>query len=380
MEPQMQPDMGAGVADEQSIQAQLDALDQADQIEQTGVDPSLIDPQSLQSENPMEAHLAHIEEQLAALEEADRMEELSKGPGIQAIIESSNSAMQDAMGGYTQVVSETLTESMSHIGQSLQSNNEAITSAITAMAEKIDDALTLASVKETPKEAPSKELALLVKEIKSSIDALGGKLKSEKIDLGPITDGIKKLKEPKVEKIDLTPLITELKKSIDALPSKMPKSESPDMGVVVEGLKKVQEAIGNIKIPLPKGSSVGGGGGTSIVKLAGSNADWKDDTSYGEDVISGIGSVALRVWDGAAYDRVPGNSVSGVGIHISQSPFQKLIDEAGAPATTYVGQSYAGTAQGTSAWTVERITVSGTTTTIQHASGTWTGRAGLTYT
>jgi hypothetical protein len=385
MEPQMQPDMGAGVADEQSIQAQLDALDQADQIEGAGIDPSLISEQSMQSENPMDAHLAHIEEQLAALEEADRMEELSKGPGIQAIIEQSNQSMQETMGGYTQMVSESITQSLGEVGQGISANNAAITDAISAMASKVDEAIMLASMKDSSEKETSgvtpAQFTTLVKEMKSSIDGLAKKLTAQPIDLGPITDGIKSLKseESKPEKIDLSPLISEIKKSLDSLPSKMPKPESPDMGVVVDGLKKVQEAIGNIRIPIPKGSSGGQLTGQINMKLGGSDAQWKDDTFYGDDVISGIGSVALRVWDGAGYDRVPGNAVSGVSINISQSPFQKLIDEAGAPATTYVGQSAAGTAQGTSAWTVERITVSGTTTTIQHGFGTWTGRAGLSY-
>lgn len=57
----------------------------------------------------------------------------------------------------------------------------------------------------------------------------------------------------------------------------------------------------------------------------------------------------------------------------------RIIDESGAPATTYIGVAAPGTAQSLSAWLVERISVSGTTTTIDHATGAWSGRAALAY-
>ncbi len=55
------------------------------------------------------------------------------------------------------------------------------------------------------------------------------------------------------------------------------------------------------------------------ISLGGSNEQWKDDTFYGEDVTSGIGSVALRLWDGAAYDRLPGNSTDGLTATLKRS-------------------------------------------------------------
>lgn len=59
----------------------------------------------------------------------------------------------------------------------------------------------------------------------------------------------------------------------------------------------------------------------------------------------------------------------------------RIIDESGAPSVTYVGVAAAGTAQGaTKSWLLERISVSGTTTTIDHAVDTWTNRASASYT
>jgi hypothetical protein len=58
----------------------------------------------------------------------------------------------------------------------------------------------------------------------------------------------------------------------------------------------------------------------------------------------------------------------------------RLIDESGAPSTTYVGVAAAGTAQADNAWLVERISVSGTDTMIDHATGAWSDRGILTYT
>lgn len=59
---------------------------------------------------------------------------------------------------------------------------------------------------------------------------------------------------------------------------------------------------------------------------------------------------------------------------------KRVIDEASAPGTTYVGVAAAGAATSASAWLIERITVSGTTTTIEHATGVFDDRASLTYT
>ncbi len=54
---------------------------------------------------------------------------------------------------------------------------------------------------------------------------------------------------------------------------------------------------------------------------------------------------------------------------------KRIIDESGAPGTTYIGVAYAGAATAATTWLIERITVSGTTTTIDHATDAWDNRA-----
>ncbi len=59
---------------------------------------------------------------------------------------------------------------------------------------------------------------------------------------------------------------------------------------------------------------------------------------------------------------------------------RRLIDESSAPTTTYIGVAASGTANSAAkGWLIERIGVSGTTTTIEHATGDWDSRASLSY-
>lgn len=58
----------------------------------------------------------------------------------------------------------------------------------------------------------------------------------------------------------------------------------------------------------------------------------------------------------------------------------KRIIDASSSTVTYVGVAAAGTATGTAnSWILERITVSGTTTTIDHATDAWDNRSTATY-
>ena len=54
---------------------------------------------------------------------------------------------------------------------------------------------------------------------------------------------------------------------------------------------------------------------------------------------------------------------------------QTIVDESAAPATTYVGMGARGLATSTTGWLITKITVSGTTTTIQHAVAAWDDKA-----
>lgn len=56
-----------------------------------------------------------------------------------------------------------------------------------------------------------------------------------------------------------------------------------------------------------------------------------------------------------------------------------IIDESGAPATTYTGRAGRGVATSSAGWLLTKIAVSGTTTTITHAIDSWDNRLGATY-
>ncbi len=62
---------------------------------------------------------------------------------------------------------------------------------------------------------------------------------------------------------------------------------------------------------LPAGTNAIGG-----ITGAGTNGQIKDDAFYGEDVTSGILMTHGRLWDGAAYDRQPGNSTDGMLVNL----------------------------------------------------------------
>lgn len=47
-------------------------------------------------------------------------------------------------------------------------------------------------------------------------------------------------------------------------------------------------------------------------------ARWKDDTAFGDDVTSGIPSVALRVYDGTNYDRLRGDVTNGMDVDVTR--------------------------------------------------------------
>jgi hypothetical protein len=87
--------------------------------------------------------------------------------------------------------------------------------------------------------------------------------------------------------------------------------------------------------------------------------------------MSELGEIANRT-----YDNVGGVSHVALGI----STRQKKVDAASS-STIYVGSSGPGVATSAeNGWVIERIGISGTTVTIQHATGDWDSRASLSYT
>lgn len=106
------------------------------------------------------------------------------------------------------------------------------------------------------------------------------------------------------------------------------------------------------------------------IKLAGSDANERDSTYYGDGLTSGVMAVHERYFDGSAYNRTPASKV--------------LVDK----ATTniiYIGKAPIGTALGTGAWQIKKIdkTVTDNVTITFAAAGaftaTWNNRGSETY-
>ena len=106
------------------------------------------------------------------------------------------------------------------------------------------------------------------------------------------------------------------------------------------------------------------------IKLAGSDANERDSTYYGDGLTSGVMAVHGRYFDGVAYNRTPASKV--------------LVDK----ATTniiYIGKAPIGTALGSGAWQIKKVdkTVTDNVTITFAAAGaftaTWNNRGSETY-
>jgi len=106
------------------------------------------------------------------------------------------------------------------------------------------------------------------------------------------------------------------------------------------------------------------------IKLAGSDANERDSTYYGDGISSGVMAVHNRYFDGSVYNRTPASKV--------------LVDK----ATTniiYIGKAPIGTALGSGAWQIKKVDKTVTdNVTITFAAGgaftaTWNNRGSETY-
>ncbi len=106
------------------------------------------------------------------------------------------------------------------------------------------------------------------------------------------------------------------------------------------------------------------------IKLAGSDANERDSTYYGDGISSGVMAVHNRYFDGSVYNRTPASKV--------------LVDK----ATTniiYIGKAPIGTALGSGAWQIKKVdkTVTDNVTITFAAAGaftaTWNNRGSETY-
>jgi hypothetical protein len=217
--------------------------------------------------------------------------------------------------------------------------------------------------------------------------------------------------EGALDRLELSPEITvagltqdQLKTEIDKVLGRMPKSSQREVSLAYE--KATADKYVNVRLTdglkFYSAFSMGGGGGNGspyidstgkivnveltaggeipvsatlasspeYIKLAGSDANERDSTYYGDGLTSGVMAVHERYFDGSAYNRTPASKV--------------LVDK----ATTniiYIGKAPIGTALGTGAWQIKKIdkTVTDNVTITYAAAGaftaTWTNRGSETY-
>ena len=197
----------------------------------------------------------------------------------------------------------------------------------------------------------------------------------------------------------------QLKKEVDKILAKLPASSKREVTIAYE--KATADKYINVRLTdgikfYSAFSSGGGGGGNGspyidstgkivnveltaggeipvsatlasspeYIKLAGSDANERDSTYYGDGLTSGVMAVHERYFDGSAYNRTPASKV--------------LVDK----ATTniiYIGKAPIGTALGTGAWQIKKIdkTVTDNVTITFAAAGaftaTWNNRGSETY-
>ena len=107
------------------------------------------------------------------------------------------------------------------------------------------------------------------------------------------------------------------------------------------------------------------------IKLAGSDANERDSTFYGDGITSGVMAVHERYFDGAAYNRTPASKT--------------LVDKSTTTDVIYIGKAPIGTATSAASWQIKKIdkTVTDNVTITFAAAGaftaTWNNRGSETY-
>lgn len=109
-----------------------------------------------------------------------------------------------------------------------------------------------------------------------------------------------------------------------------------------------------------------GGGGDGYVKLAGSDANQRDSTFYGDGLSSGVAAVHNRYFDGAGYNRTPAAKT--------------LIDKTTTTDIIYIGSAPIGTATSASSWQITKVDKTTSPISITYAAAgaftaTWNNRA-----
>lgn len=233
------------------------------------------------------------------------------------------------------------------------------------------------------------------------------------LDTTAIEDAIKALKLDvkapiiNTEKTDITPLkdvMLDLLKAINnQKPVEIPKFPEIPKTDLTKVEKKLDESNKHLKKLVEKPVGGGGGGGNGspyidstgkivnveltaggeipvsatlasspeYIKLAGSDANERDSTYYGDGLTSGVMAVHERYFDGAAYNRT--------------SATKTEVDKSTTTDVIYIGKAPIGTATSTAGWQIKKVdkTVTDNVTITFAAAGaftaTWNNRGSETY-
>jgi hypothetical protein len=253
------------------------------------------------------------------------------------------------------------------------------------------------------------DMGALLMDIRESLKSLNSKETPESPDFAkPVVEAVAKLEKAlgkievkpsvtvsaphvNVPKLDLTEfnkvLKTEMPKAFDAaikglkIPE-VPKTDNSELLKAWEGISEQLVSIEHatrlkpqmpttLKVTNVDGSAIGGSSSPEYIKLAGSDANERDSTYYGDGLTSGVMAVHERYFDGAAYNRT--------------SATKTEVDKSTTTDVIYIGKAPIGTATSTAGWQIKKVdkTVTDNVTITFAAAGaftaTWNNRGSETY-
>lgn len=247
------------------------------------------------------------------------------------------------------------------------------------------------------------DMGSLLMDMRESLDAIRKQEAPDTPDFSkPVVEALVKL-QAELKKIDTKPVVkvdapkvnvtppsvdlkgvekilkTDIPKAFQEAIKLIPETPEPNQQPLLDALNGLSEQLlsietatrmkpvmpSSIKVTNVDGSAVG------APLLGGSNIAQKDSSYYGDGLTSGIGAVAERYYDGAAYNRTPAAKI--------------LVDKSTTTNVIYIGKAPIGTTTSTAGWQIKKIdkTVTDNVTITHAAAGaftaTWNNRGSETY-
>lgn len=238
------------------------------------------------------------------------------------------------------------------------------------------------------------DMGSLLMDMRESLDAIRKQETPETPDFSkPVVEALTKL-QSELKKIDTKPVVkvdapkvnvtpssvdlkgiekilkTDIPKAFQEAIKLIPESPEPDQQPLLDALNGLSEQLLSIETAT-RMKPVFPNTINGYTKLAGSDANLKDDTNYGDGLTSGVAAFAQRYYDGqGGYNRTPAMLTK---------------TDTGTTNIIYIGKAKNGTSLSAANWQIKKIDMTVTnniTTTFANAgafTATWNNRASETY-